>query len=71
MAGYIYMASPTHEVLYSGNLKRLNGSASFDNVIILGREQPAACGMSDKAMAIWCDSEEPLQMLQVRLVSTA
>ena len=42
----------------------LNDYASFDNVIILGREQPAASGMSDQARAMWWDSEEPLRGLQ-------
>ncbi|ESS15579.1 hypothetical protein MOLA814_01161 [Betaproteobacteria bacterium MOLA814] len=46
------------------NLRGLNDYASFDNVIILGREQPAASGMSDQARAMWWDSEEPLQGLQ-------
>jgi hypothetical protein len=47
-----------------GNLRGLNDYASFDNVIILGREQPAANGMSDQARAIWWDSEEPLRALK-------
>jgi hypothetical protein len=47
-----------------GNLRGLNDYASFDNVIILGREQPAASGMSDQARAMWWDSEEPLRGLQ-------
>ena len=42
----------------------LNDYASFDNVIILGREQPAAPGMSDQARAMWWDSEEPHRGLQ-------
>ena len=46
------------------NLRGLNDYASFDNVIILGREQPAASGMSDQARAMWWDSEEPLRGLQ-------
>jgi hypothetical protein len=47
-----------------GNLRGLNDYASFDNVIILGREQPAASGMSDQARAMWWDSEEPLRALK-------
>ncbi|MDC1457832.1 hypothetical protein N8375_02605 [Burkholderiaceae bacterium] len=47
-----------------GNLRGLNDYASFDNVIIFGREQPAASGMSDQARAMWWDSEEPLRGLQ-------
>ncbi len=47
-----------------GNLRGLNDYASFDNVIILGREQPAASGMSDQARAMWWASEEPLRGLQ-------
>jgi hypothetical protein len=47
-----------------GNLRGLNDYASFDNVIILGREQPPASGMSDQARAMWWDSEEPLRGLQ-------
>ena len=35
-----------------GNLRGLNDYASFDNVIILGREQPPASGMSDQARAM-------------------
>lgn len=47
-----------------GNLRGLNVYASFDNVIILGREQPAASGMSDQARAMWWDSVEPLRGLK-------
>lgn len=47
-----------------GNLRGLNGYASFDNVIILGREQPAASGMSDQARAMWWDSDEPIRALK-------
>ena len=46
-----------------GNLRGLNDYAAFDNVIILGREQPAASGMSDQARAMWWDSEESLRAL--------
>jgi hypothetical protein len=46
------------------NLRGLNDYASFDNVLVLGREQPAASGMSDQARAMWWDSEEPLRGLQ-------
>ena len=45
-------------------LRGLNDYASIDNVIVLGREQPAASGMSDQARAMWWDSEEPLRGLQ-------
>ena len=47
-----------------GNLRGLNDYAAFDNVIILGREQPPASGMADQARAMWWDSEEPLRGLQ-------
>ena len=47
-----------------GNLRGLNDYASFDNVIILGREQPPASGMSDQARAMWWDSDEPLRGLK-------
>jgi hypothetical protein len=46
------------------NLRGLNDYASFNNVIILGREQPPASGMADQARAMWWDSEEPLRRLQ-------
>jgi hypothetical protein len=36
-----------------GNLRGLNDYASFNNVIILGREQPPASGMADQARAMW------------------
>jgi hypothetical protein len=47
-----------------GNLRGLNDYATFDNVIILGREQPAANSISDQARAMWSDSEEPLWVLE-------
>jgi hypothetical protein len=47
-----------------GNLRGLNDYATFNNVIILGREQPAASGMSDQARAMWWGSDEPLRVLQ-------
>ena len=46
-----------------GNLRGLNDYSTFDNVIILGREQPAANSLSDQARSMWFDSEEPLRVL--------
>jgi hypothetical protein len=49
-----------------GNLRGLNDYSTFDNVIILGREQPASNSLSDQARSMWFDSEEPLRLLQDR-----
>lgn len=38
-----------------GRLRGLNDYASFDSVITLGREQPAASEMSDQVRAMWRD----------------
>ena len=47
-----------------GNLRGLNNYSGFENIIILGREQPSANAVSDKARAMWWGSEEPLRALQ-------
>tara|TARA_B110000971_G_scaffold132546_1_gene135648 strand:+ start:7222 stop:7476 length:255 start_codon:yes stop_codon:yes gene_type:complete len=49
----------------------LNDYASFDNVIIFGRAQPAASGMSDQARAMWWDAEVRCGCYRTRLAVSA
>ena len=46
-----------------GNLRGLNKYGTFDRVVVIGREQPAANGIEDQARALWWDSGIPIYAL--------
>jgi hypothetical protein len=52
--------------IHFGNLRGLNDYSGYDNVIVIGREQPAANGIEDQARALWWDSEAPILSLPLK-----
>lgn len=52
-------------VIHFGNLRGLNEYSGYENVIILGREQPPANAIEDIARGLWWDEREvPLSFLE-------
>lgn len=52
--------SPRPAFAHFGNLRGLNEYANYDNVIVVGREQPPGYAIEDQARALWWDSEFPI-----------
>lgn len=50
-------------IIHFQRLRGLNDFSNYDNVIILGREQPPAEGMEEQAMALWWDAPEAIETL--------
>ena len=46
------------------NLRGVNLYSRYQNVIIVGREQPSTTALEDRARGIWYDSSEPLKLLE-------
>lgn len=45
------------------NLRGVNKYSQYQNVIVVGREQPSTTGLEEVARGIWYDSTEPLKLL--------
>ena len=46
------------------SLRGVNRYSDYQNIVIVGREQPATTGLEQVARALWGDAEEPLQLLE-------
>ena len=53
-------------VTHFGAIRGLNHYENYSNVIILGREQPAAVVCEEQARALWWDAEPPLELLETK-----
>jgi len=53
-------------VTHFGSLRGVNKYEDYNNVIILGREQPAAIACENQAKALWWDAEDPLTLLETK-----
>jgi hypothetical protein len=52
------------------NLRGVNHYREYQNVIIVGREQPSTTTLEERARGIWYDSSEPLKLLENKSGST-
>ena len=52
--------------VHFGSLRGLNQFSDYDNVIIIGREQPSAIGIESQAKALWWDSDEGISSLEMK-----
>ena len=50
-------------VVHFGMLRGLNDFKDFDNVVIVGREEPNAATMESQAKALWWDHDAPLELI--------
>lgn len=50
-------------VIHFQNLRGLNDYKDYDNVIIIGREQPPPQAIESMAKALWWDEDTPLQLV--------
>jgi len=51
-------------VTHFGSLRGVNKYEDYQNIIILGREQPSAEACENQARALWWNSEDPLTLLE-------
>ena len=53
-------------VTHFGNLRGVNKYEDYDNVVIVGREQPSAIACENQAKALWWDKEDALSLLALK-----
>jgi hypothetical protein len=46
------------------SLRGVNRYSDYQNIVIVGREQPSTTGLEQLARALWWDAEEPLKLLE-------
>ena len=51
-------------VIHFGNLRGVDEYKGYENVIVLGREQPPSTGIENTARGLWWDAEIPLTLLE-------